>query len=42
MDLELDIDPDNNLFSNINNNCCYNSAEQYNQTIQTDSKANFL
>ena len=38
LDLEHDIDPDNNFFSNINNNCCYYTAEQYNQTIKRDSK----
>ena len=42
LDLEHDIDPDNNFFSNINDNCCYYSAEQYNQTIQTDSKLSII
>ena len=40
--LEHDIDQDNNFFSNINDNCCYYSAEQYNQTIQTDSKLSII
>ena len=42
LDLEHDIDPDNNFFSNINNNCCYYTAEQYNQTIKMDSKLSII
>ena len=34
LDIENDIDPDNNFFSNINDNCCYYTDEQYNQNIK--------
>ena len=41
-DIENDIDPDNNFFSNINDNCCYYTDEQYNQTIKTDNKLSII
>ena len=36
-DIEHDIDPDNNFFNSINNNCCYYTDEQYNR-INKDGK----
>ncbi len=42
LDLEHDIDPLNNFFSNINDNCCYYTVEQYNQIIKTDSKLTII
>ncbi|KAL7374674.1 hypothetical protein ABVT39_005135 [Epinephelus coioides] len=41
LDTENDIDPDNNFFSTINNNCYY-TDEQYNQTINTDNKLSII
>lgn len=42
LDIENDIDPDNNFFSNITDNCCYYTDEQYNQTIKTDNKLSII
>lgn len=38
LDLENDIDPENNFFSNINDKCGYYTDELHNQTILTDNK----
>lgn len=42
LDLENDIDPENNFFSNINYECCYYTDEQFNQTIITDNKLSII
>ena len=42
MDLELDIDPDINLFSNINNSCKYYTTEEYNHNIKADGKLSII
>ena len=44
-DLEHDIDPDNNLFSNINNDnniCCYYTDDQYNRNITSKGKLSII
>jgi len=42
LDLENDIDPENNFLSNINNDCCYYTEEQFNQSIKMDSKMSLI
>lgn len=38
VDLEIDVDPENNFFYNISNNCCYFNDEQFKHTINTENK----
>lgn len=38
LDMENDIDPDNNLFSNIIDTCGYYTDEQYNQAVNLGNK----
>ncbi len=40
-DMEYDIDPDNNFYSSINNNCSYCTDELYNQ-IDKDGKLSII
>lgn len=41
-DMDLDIDPDINFFSNINNSCKYYTTEQFNHNINTDGKLSIV
>ena len=41
-DLDYDIDPDNNFFSAINNNCYYYTDELYNRSIKADGKFSII
>ena len=41
-DLEHDIDPDNNFFSTINNNCCYYTDDQFNQNTKSKGKLSII
>ena len=42
LDLEQDINPDNNFFSSLNNNCCYYTDSQFNQNINVDGKLSII
>ena len=42
LDIENDIDPDNNFFSNIIDNCYYYTQEQYNQSIKAEGKLSII
>ena len=42
LDLEHEIDPDNNFFSTINNNCHYYTGEQFNRSIKTVGKLSII
>ena len=41
-DLDYEIDPDNNFFSSIINNCCYYTDQQYNQSISSEGKLSII
>ena len=41
-DLEKDIDPDNNFFDTINNNCRYYTDDQYNKMIKSNGKLSII
>ncbi|KAJ0066824.1 hypothetical protein NL108_004700 [Boleophthalmus pectinirostris] len=41
-DLEYHIDPDNNFFSSILNNCGYYTDEQFNSGIDTEGKLSII
>ena len=41
-DMEDNIDPENNFFCNINADCGYYTAEQYNKTIKADQKLSMI
>ena len=41
-DMENDLDPDNNFFATINDNCRYYTDEQYNQIIKTDGNISII
>lgn len=41
-DRENDIDPENNLLSNINNSCCYYTEKQYNTTIKSEHNISII
>ena len=41
-DLEQNIDPDNNFFYSINNNCTYYSDEQFNQSITSKDQFSII
>ncbi|XP_013856520.1 uncharacterized protein LOC106512449, partial [Austrofundulus limnaeus] len=41
-DKENDLDPENNFFYNIGNNCCYYSTQQYNLTVNADNKFSII
>ena len=42
LDMEQDIDPDINFFSNSNNVCTYYTTEQYNHNIRADGKLSII
>ena len=42
LDMEQDIDPDNNFFSSLDNNCCYYTDSQFNQNIKVDGKLSII
>lgn len=37
-DIEDHVNPDNNFYSDFINNCCYNSVDQFNRTVQAENK----
>lgn len=41
-DIENDIDPENNFFLNINNNCYYYTDDQFNSTIKNENKISII
>lgn len=41
-DIENDIDPENNFFININNNCCYYTEDQYNRSFKSDNTISII
>ncbi|KAL7373405.1 hypothetical protein ABVT39_006045 [Epinephelus coioides] len=41
-DIENDIDPENNFFHNIKNNCYYYTEEQFNNTIKSGNKISVI
>ena len=41
-DIENDIDPENNFFPNIKNNCYYYTEEQFNNTIKSGNKISII
>lgn len=41
-DIENDIDPENNLFHNINNNCSYYTEDEFNVTFQSDDNISII
>lgn len=41
-DMENDIDPENNFFANINNNCNYYTDEQFNRSIKTEQQLSII
>ncbi len=40
--MENDIEPDNNFFNSLNNNCCYYTEEQFNRAINKDGKLSII
>ena len=41
-DMEEDIDPENNFFNDIVDNCCYYTTDQYNRTVKVDNKLSII
>ena len=41
-DMEEDVDPDNNFFDDIFDNCCYYTTDKYNRTVKVDNKLSII
>ena len=41
-DMEEDVDPDNNFFNDLVDNCCYDTMDQYNRTVKVDNKLSII